>query len=128
MALDTFEGRGAVVTGGASGIGFATARELAHRGAAVVLADVDEEALAGAVDGLRGEGLEAHGVPQRVLRSPAERRAAAEAARAADRSAAAPAMAPPGGLPAGVPEVMQALGQQIEAAVAGGANGLAGPA
>jgi hypothetical protein len=72
--------------------------------------------------------LEAHGVPQRVLRSPAERRAAAEAARAADRSAAAPAMAPPGGLPAGVPEVMQALGQQIEAAVAGGANGLAGPA
>ena len=40
--LPGFEGRGAVITGGASGIGFATATEFARRGARVVLADVDQ--------------------------------------------------------------------------------------
>ena len=39
--MDTFEGKGAVVTGGASGIGLATARVLGSRGARVVLADVE---------------------------------------------------------------------------------------
>jgi NAD(P)-dependent dehydrogenase (short-subunit alcohol dehydrogenase family) len=43
--MDTFEGRGAVITGGASGIGLATARELARREASVVLADVEQPAL-----------------------------------------------------------------------------------
>ncbi|MGQ0573298.1 MAG: 3-oxoacyl-ACP reductase [Pseudonocardia sp.] len=50
-----FEGRTAVVTGGASGIGLATARRLAGEGARVVIADVDVsagEAAAGEVGGL----------------------------------------------------------------------------
>jgi len=38
-----FEGRVAVITGGASGIGEATARRLTAEGASVVVADIDEE-------------------------------------------------------------------------------------
>lgn len=60
--MDTFEGRGAVVTGGASGIGLATATEFARRGARLVLADVDKPALEQAVQRLRAEGFDAHGV------------------------------------------------------------------
>lgn len=60
--MDGFEGRGAVITGGASGIGLATARELARRGAAVVLGDIEQGALDTAVSGLRDDGFEAHGV------------------------------------------------------------------
>jgi len=41
-----FEGRAAIVTGGASGIGRATARRLAAEGAAVTVADLREEAAA----------------------------------------------------------------------------------
>ena len=60
--MDTFEGRGAVVTGGASGIGLATATEFARRGARLALADVDKPALEQAVQRLRAEGFDAHGV------------------------------------------------------------------
>jgi len=42
------EGRRALITGGASGIGLAIARRLADRGANVVVTDVDEAALAAA--------------------------------------------------------------------------------
>ena len=60
--METFEGRGAVITGGASGIGFATAAEFTRRGARVVLADIDQAALDAAVEQLRAGGAEAHGV------------------------------------------------------------------
>jgi NAD(P)-dependent dehydrogenase (short-subunit alcohol dehydrogenase family) len=60
--VETFEGRGAVITGGASGIGFACAQEFTRRGARVVLADIDQAALDQAVDQLRAGGAEAHGV------------------------------------------------------------------
>jgi NAD(P)-dependent dehydrogenase (short-subunit alcohol dehydrogenase family) len=60
--LPGFDGRGAVITGGASGIGLATATEFARRGARLVLSDVDQPALEQAVSRLRGDGFDAHGV------------------------------------------------------------------
>ena len=60
--MDTFEGKGAVVTGGASGIGFATAKQLGAKGARIVLADVDGVALEAAVAQLRAAGITADGV------------------------------------------------------------------
>jgi len=61
--VDSVEGRGAVVTGGASGIGLATARELGARGARVVIGDVEVRALDEAVERLRAEGIDVLGVP-----------------------------------------------------------------
>ena len=60
--METFEGRRAVITGGASGIGLASAREFARRGAQVVLGDVAQPALDDAVAALRADGYTAHGV------------------------------------------------------------------
>jgi NAD(P)-dependent dehydrogenase (short-subunit alcohol dehydrogenase family) len=60
--VENFEGRAAVITGGANGIGLATAREFARRGARVMLGDIDRDALDDAVANLRADGIDAHGV------------------------------------------------------------------
>lgn len=60
--MDGFKGRGAVITGGARGIGLAAAAEFGRRGARLVIADVDRPALEQAVALLHTEGLDAHGV------------------------------------------------------------------
>jgi NAD(P)-dependent dehydrogenase (short-subunit alcohol dehydrogenase family) len=57
-----FSGQVALVTGAAAGMGLDTARAFATSGAAVVLADVDEEALATATDELTAAGHRALGV------------------------------------------------------------------
>ncbi|HYC61852.1 MAG TPA: SDR family oxidoreductase [Thermoanaerobaculia bacterium] len=51
----TFEGRTGIITGGATGIGFAIAREVARKGGRVVLASRKEEKLAPAVEQIRSE-------------------------------------------------------------------------
>lgn len=61
MALTNFEGAVAVITGGASGIGFATAKALRSRGAHVVLADINSQGLQQAEEQLRQQQPEATG-------------------------------------------------------------------
>ncbi|MGZ5363785.1 MAG: SDR family NAD(P)-dependent oxidoreductase [Mycobacterium sp.] len=60
--MESFQGRTAVITGGASGIGFATAQEFARRGARLMLADINEVTLNEAVASLRADDVEVHGV------------------------------------------------------------------
>ena len=57
-----FEGHVALVTGAGSGMGLATARAFARAGAAVVLADIDEDALRTATEALKSAGQTALGV------------------------------------------------------------------
>jgi len=60
FAPNLLAGKLALVTGGGTGIGFATARELGSLGARVVIAARDLERLEKAVVELRAEGIEAH--------------------------------------------------------------------
>jgi NAD(P)-dependent dehydrogenase (short-subunit alcohol dehydrogenase family) len=57
-----FENKVALVTGAASGMGLATARAFAEAGAAVVLADVDKDAVQTAAEALTSAGRQAIGV------------------------------------------------------------------
>jgi NAD(P)-dependent dehydrogenase (short-subunit alcohol dehydrogenase family) len=57
-----FRGQVALVTGAGAGMGLDTARAFAAAGAAVVLADVNEEALRTATDELSGRGRRALGI------------------------------------------------------------------
>jgi NAD(P)-dependent dehydrogenase (short-subunit alcohol dehydrogenase family) len=61
MALANFAGAVAVITGGASGIGLATARALHFRGAHIVLADINAPGLLQAKDQIRQHNSEAQG-------------------------------------------------------------------
>ena len=60
--MESFSGKTAVVTGAASGIGFALAERFAREGMRVVLADIEEAALDSAVARLVDTGAEAIGV------------------------------------------------------------------
>lgn len=64
--MKEFEGKVAVVTGAASGIGRATATRFAQAGMKVVLADIEEPALDKVVEELRAAGHEVIGVPTDV--------------------------------------------------------------
>ena len=55
-AMRRFEGKAAVVTGGASGIGAATARRLASEGAAVLIADINAAGAARVVEEIAAAG------------------------------------------------------------------------
>src|SRR5436853_1143457 len=57
-----FAGQVALVTGASSGMGLATAQAFAETGASVVLADINENALRAATDGLTNAGHTALGV------------------------------------------------------------------
>ena len=60
--MEQLADRVAVITGGASGIGFATAEALAREGAHLVIADIEPSALDAAVGRLRALGARAEGV------------------------------------------------------------------
>jgi meso-butanediol dehydrogenase/(S,S)-butanediol dehydrogenase/diacetyl reductase len=76
--IEIAPGRKALVTGGASGIGLAIARQLARAGAAVALLDLDDDKLAAAATEV-GEGTVA---VRADVRSPEQVRAAVEQATA----------------------------------------------
>ena len=58
-----FEGKVAMITGAASGMGLLSAQKLAEEGAKVVLTDVNADAVAVAADAIRGNGGNAIGIP-----------------------------------------------------------------
>jgi NAD(P)-dependent dehydrogenase (short-subunit alcohol dehydrogenase family) len=64
--MESFEGKVAAVTGGASGIGKAMANRFGAAGMRVVVADIEKEALDEAVAELEAAGVEAIGVPTDV--------------------------------------------------------------
>jgi NAD(P)-dependent dehydrogenase (short-subunit alcohol dehydrogenase family) len=80
--MQELSGKVAVVTGAASGIGLATATRFAEEGMRVVLADIEEAALDGAVQGLADAGHDVLGVRTDVSRWEEVERLAA---RAVDR-------------------------------------------
>lgn len=73
------DGRHALVTGGASGIGLATARRLARSGAQVALNDLPGDGLMRAVGALQAEGLRVRAVPGDLGVSETARAVACEA-------------------------------------------------
>jgi NAD(P)-dependent dehydrogenase (short-subunit alcohol dehydrogenase family) len=77
-----FKGKTAVVTGAASGMGRAFATRFAAEGMRVVLADIEERALARAVDELRHDGAQAIGVRTDVSSAAAIQQLASEALEA----------------------------------------------
>jgi NAD(P)-dependent dehydrogenase (short-subunit alcohol dehydrogenase family) len=58
----SFDGKVALVTGAASGLGLATAKAFAEAGASVALADCNEDAVRAAADELTAQGRKALGI------------------------------------------------------------------
>ncbi len=67
--MQEFRGKVAVVTGGASGIGFGIAARAAREGMRIVLADIEADALERAAAELRTTGVEVLAVPTDVARA-----------------------------------------------------------
>jgi NAD(P)-dependent dehydrogenase (short-subunit alcohol dehydrogenase family) len=78
--VDDLQGRVAIVTGGASGIGLAMAQRFAAEGMNIVLGDIEQGALDSAVAGLRDSGASAVGALVDVS-DPVQMTALAHAAR-----------------------------------------------
>ena len=57
-----FHGKGAFITGAASGVGFALARAFGRANMRVMLADIELGALNAALAELKGEGVDAHSI------------------------------------------------------------------
>ncbi len=72
-----FDGKVALVTGGASGIGKATVMEFARRGATVICADVDEKKGAEVVSEVRQGNVSIEYLPIDLAESASIRRSAA---------------------------------------------------
>jgi len=75
MSVGEFVGKSAVVTGGATGIGFATAKLLAERGAGVAIVGHDAGAVHAAAEGLQKNGHQALGIVADVTSEDAMKRA-----------------------------------------------------
>ena len=74
--MGRFDGRVAVITGAARGIGFGTAQRFAAEGAAVAIIDLDETAAAEAAARLGATG-DRHRLRRRRRRPPSTRRSPA---------------------------------------------------
>ena len=87
MYLEKFrlDGKVAVITGAARGIGFATADALSEAGAAVVISDMDGTAAAKAADALKAKGRKADHIALDVTDPRAVERAQAEIIKRHDR-------------------------------------------
>ena len=81
MAFD-FAGRTAFITGGASGAGFGQAKVFGRAGCKVCIADIRGDAVARAIEELRGEGIECHGIELDITDREAFASAADETERA----------------------------------------------
>src|SRR5262245_60538018 len=79
--LPEFDGKTAIVTGAARGLGQAIARMLVERGAAVAIIDVDGKAAAETAATLSRNGGKVHHVPGDIRFRDGARAAVAEAAR-----------------------------------------------
>lgn len=60
--MQTLKDKVAFITGGASGLGLAMAESFGRAGAKVMLADIEQQALAAALEGLRAKQIRAEGV------------------------------------------------------------------
>jgi NAD(P)-dependent dehydrogenase (short-subunit alcohol dehydrogenase family) len=80
-----FQGKGAFITGAASGVGFALARAFGRAKMRLMLADIEVGALKAALAELKGEGIDAHAVECDVADRASVQRAAKETFAALDK-------------------------------------------
>jgi len=80
-----FRGKGAFITGGASGVGFALALAFGRTKMRVMLADIEVGALNAALAELKSEGIDAHGIECDVADRASVQHAAKETFAALDR-------------------------------------------